>query len=186
MKKHFFIILFFICLFYNAQQTFPLRTYTDVPSNSYIKDLDNELLSYEGTWKGTWNGKTVWVYLKRYKRYFTHLENRPYYNDVLIGKFKIVDSNGAILFDNTGLPDSNTKIVGSRFFSIPNVRYDLNYIDPDLCNTTANITINFTDSSKTQLNWVMNFDSNMITSACQYYNTAIPDSLPEEIILTKQ
>ncbi|HBV16852.1 MAG TPA: hypothetical protein DEB71_16125 [Chryseobacterium carnipullorum] len=168
-------------------QTYPLRTYTEVPINAYIKDLDNELVPYEGIWKGTWNGKTVFIYLKRIKNYFTHLENKPYYNDILIGKFKILNSNGTILFDNSILSDENVKIKGSRFFSVPNIRYTLNYADPDLCNTSGNIIINFIDSSKTQLNWKLNLGSNMITTDCQYYNTIpFPQALPKEIILTKQ
>ncbi len=75
-------------------QIYPLRTYTEVPANAYIKDIDNELVPYEGLWKGTWNGKAISVNFKRVKNYYTHLENRPYYNDVLIGKFKVQDSNG--------------------------------------------------------------------------------------------
>ncbi|WP_288436007.1 DUF6705 family protein [uncultured Chryseobacterium sp.] len=185
MKNIFLFILFCISFSCNAQ-IYPLRTYSDVPVNAYIKDIDNELVPYEGTWKGTWGGKTVVIYLKRIKNYYTHLENKPYYNDILIGKFKVQDSNGNSLFDNTNLSDENAKIKGSRFFSIPNIRYTLIYIDSDLCNTSGNISISFTDSSKTKLNWKLTLGSNMITTDCQYYNTGIPEALPKEIVLTKQ
>ena len=33
-------------------QIYPLTTATDVPSDSYIKDINNELPAFEGTWKG--------------------------------------------------------------------------------------------------------------------------------------
>ncbi|MCL8537065.1 DUF6705 family protein [Chryseobacterium gallinarum] len=185
MKNLFLFILFCISISCNAQ-TYPLRTYTEVPPNAYIQDTNNELVPYEGTWKGTWNGKTVFIYLKRIKDYFTHLENKPYYKDILVGKYKILDSNGAILFDSSNLSDENAKIKGARFLSIPNTRYILNYIDSNLCNTSGNVSINFTDTTKIKLNWKLNFDSKMITTDCQYYNTGIPEVLPKEIILTKQ
>lgn len=186
MKNIFLFILFSVIISCKAQ-TYPLRTYSEVPSDAYIKDLNNELIPYEGTWKGTWNGKTFFIYLQRVKVHFTHLENKPYYNDILKGKFKVLDSNGNVLFDNSASLDENAKINGSRFFSIPNNRYMLNYIDKDLCNTTGKIFINFTNSSQTQLNWIFNNGSNMITSDCPYYNTTpFPQALPEEIILTKQ
>lgn len=185
MKNLFLFILLYVSVSCKAQ-VYPLRTYTEVPANAYIKDLNNELVPYEGTWKGTWNGKTIFIYLKSVKNYFTHLENKPYYNDILIGKFKVQDSGGTILFDNSNLSNEYAKIIGSRFFSVPNTRYTLNYIDSDLCNTSGNISINFTDNTKTQLNWTLTFRSNMITTDCQYYNTGIPEVLPKEIILTKQ
>ena len=185
MKNIFLFILVSITISCGAQ-TYPLRTYTTVPANAYIKDQNNELIPYEGTWKGAWNGKTIFIYLQKVKAYFTHLENNPYYNDVLKGKFKVLDTSGNILYDNTNLSDDKTKIWGSGFRLIDN-KYSLIYVDPDLCNTAGNIIINFTDSTKTKLNWKFNKRSNMITTDCQYYNTIpFPQALPEEIILTKQ
>lgn len=185
MKNIFLFILLSISISCTAQ-TYPLRTYTAVPTNAYIKDLNNELLPYEGTWKGTWNGKTIYIYFKKVKNYFTHLENNPYYKDILKGKFKVIDSNGNILFDNSNISDENVKIWGSGIRKLDD-KYSLIYVDPDLCNTSGNIIINFTDSTKTKLNWKLNKGSNMITTDCQYYNTTpFPQALPEEIILTKQ
>jgi len=167
-------------------QIYPLRTYSEVPSNSYIKDINNELVPYEGIWKGTWDGKTIFIYLKKVKAYFTHLENSPYYNDVLKGKFKVLDSNGNILFDNSNSSDENSKITGNRFFSAPYNRYNLSYSAPDLCNTTGTINITFTDATKTKLDWKYFYRNEIVTKDCPYYNTEIPQPLPKEITLTKQ
>ncbi len=185
MKNILLIILFSTAVSCTAQ-IYPLRTYTEVPPNAYIKDLDNELLPYEGTWKGTWSGKIIYIYIKKDKSYFTHLENRPYYNDILRAKFKILNINGSILFDNTNLSFGNSKIVGNRFFSTPNNRYMLTYSDPDLCNTTGTIYISFTDPTKTTLEWKYNNHNEIITDDCPYYTTELPQPLPEEIVLTKQ
>jgi len=45
----------------------PLRTFTDIPEDQcyYVKDTENELIDYEGTWMGTWDNKTLFISLKR-------------------------------------------------------------------------------------------------------------------------
>lgn len=184
MKNKFLIVLFFVGIFCNAQQIFSLRpTETSLPEGSYQKDTNNELSEYEGTWMGTWNNKTVFVTFK--KLTYQYNPYRKFYSDYLIGKFKIIDSNGSIIFDNTNISDEKAKIKGVNFRRWGD-KYALAYVDPDLCGTSGTIAIKFTDSSKIKLNWNLYFGSNMINTDCQYYNTDIPDSLPEEIILTKQ
>lgn len=104
----------------------------------------------------------------------------------MIGKFKVIDAGGNILFDNTSISDNDSKIYGSGFRKVDD-RYSLIYIDSDLCNTSGNIIINFTDSSKTKLNWKYSKDENWIDSSCPYYNSnSFPEPLPKEIVLIKQ
>ena len=186
MKQIILFILFTFTISCQAQ-TYPLRTYgIEYPPNSYIKDTNNELVEYEGTWKGTWNNKTVYIYLKKIKKHFTHLANNPYYKDILIGKFKVIDSNGLILFDNTNLLDDNAKIEGSNFRKVDN-KYSLIYLEPEMCGMTGRGYINFTDTTKTKLNWKLPYGWDIITESCPYYNaTVAPEPLPYEIILTKQ
>lgn len=182
MKNLFFII--FLCAFISCKaQTYPLRTFTEIPPNAYLKDTNNELQGYVGTWKGVFNNKTVYITIK--KNIYIYDDVLKYYKDNLIAKFKVLDSSNNILFDNTTLSDDKAKIWGGKFRKIDD-KYSLVYVDADLCNTSGNVIINFTDSSQTQLNWKLNLGSNMITTDCPYYNTGIPEALPKEIILTKQ
>ncbi|MCE3075634.1 DUF6705 family protein [Chryseobacterium gwangjuense] len=186
MKNILLLILFILATSCKAQ-TYPLRTYSTVPSDSYIKDLDDELLAYEGTWTGQWNGKIFNLSLKKIKKYFTHLNNNPYYMDVLIGKFKVTNLNGLVLFDNTSVSDSDAKIVGGKIFSQSSTKYSLRYLDPDICDMNGLIMINFTDQSKTMLNWKFSDTTDIITSDCSFYNSnPFPDPLPKSIVLTKQ
>jgi len=187
MKKNIIILLLFACAISCKAQIYPLRTYSDIPANAYIKDIDNELLPFEGVWKGAWDNKTIVVYFKRVKAYFNHLENKPYYIDVLKGKFIVFDPTGNILFDNSMVADADAKIEGSRFFSIPYKRYSLNYYDPDICGLSGHILINFTDLTNTKLNWQFSDTTDIITSSCPFYNSnPFPEPLPKEIVLTKQ
>ncbi|AYN01922.1 hypothetical protein EAG08_17940 [Chryseobacterium sp. 3008163] len=91
----------------------PLRTYTDIPEDQcyYMKDTDNELPDYVGIWSGAWNNKTIYITFKKINTYNTF---RKYNKDILIGKFKVVDSNGSILFDNTMISDDQAKIWGGK------------------------------------------------------------------------
>ncbi|MDH6254075.1 hypothetical protein M2347_003802 [Chryseobacterium sp. H1D6B] len=185
MKNIFLFILFCVSISCKSQQIYSLRPLEiDLPQNSYEKDTNNELPSYEGTWRGDWNDKTIYITFKKITNKYDSNFNR--YRDYLIGKFTVKNNNGAILFDNTNLSDDNAKIKGVSFRKYGN-KYSLVYIDPDLCNTSGSIYINFTDSTNTKLNWKYSPLSNMITSDCQYYNTVpFPTALPQEIVLTKQ
>ena len=89
MKKIFLFIAFAVIISCKSQ-TYPLRTYgIDYPKDSYVKDINNELQSYEGMWKGSWNNKTFFISFKKIKYYKSFLDSRSYYADILVGKFKI-------------------------------------------------------------------------------------------------
>ncbi len=182
MKNIFLLILFVLGISCKAQ-IYPLRTYTEIPENAYLKDTNNELADYEGIWKGTWDNKTISIVFKKIVNKYN--ENLKYYKDYLIAKFKVIDMNGNVLFDNINLTDEQAKIRGGGVKKIDD-KYSLMYNDSSLCNTSGVININFTDSTKTKLDWKYFYRNEIITSDCPYYNTSIPQPLPKEIILTKQ
>lgn len=166
----------------------PLRTWTEIPEEQcyYLKDTNNELQDYVGTWTGTWNNKTIYISISKITEKYSWVFK--YYSDFLIAKFKVLDSNGNILFDNTNLPNEQAKIEGLSFRKVDD-KYSLIYIDPDLCDTTGSIRINFTDPTKTQLQWWYSKNTNWIDTDCFYYGmpqNQRPDPLPKNIILTKQ
>jgi hypothetical protein len=163
----------------------PLRTYTDIPEDQcyYMKDTSNELPDYVGTWAGTWNNKTIYITFKKTNRYNPFFK---YNKDILIGKFKVVNSSGSILFDNTNITDDKAKLLGGNFARDENNLYGLTYTDRDVCNISGKIHIHFTDTSKTQIDWQFSYNSMMISTDCQYHATGIPDVLPKGVVLTKQ
>lgn len=184
MKNIFLIILFSVASSCKAQQIYSLRpTEIDLPENSYEKDTNNELQDYVGTWKGIWNNKTIYITFNKVEHKFDN--DLKYYRDYLIGKFKVTDLNNNNLFDNMNLSDDNAKIQGVNFRRYGD-KYSLFYIDSDLCNTSGSIAINFTDATKTKLAWKYFYRNEIVTVDCPYYNTGIPQPLPNEIILTKQ
>ena len=195
MKK-ILIILLLSNIFYSAfaQQacaTFteiPLRTFTTIPQNEcyYLKDTQNELNDYVGTWKASWNDRTIYVYITKQVKHYDW--TGEYYVDNLIIKFKTITNNGTVLFDNTYLPDAQVKIYGLMFGKADD-RYSLTYIDPDLCYTSGNVRINFINTAKTQLQWDYYQDKYEIDSDCFFYNypeDQLPRPLPGSAIFIKQ
>ncbi|ANF51849.1 hypothetical protein A0O34_15610 [Chryseobacterium glaciei] len=188
MKKLFLFILLGGTFFCNAQEVLPLTSMNnELPLNAYIKDIDNQLPAFEGKWEGISNNKTFTIVFKKVKYYDTLAQKNPYYKDMLWGKFQVKDLNGKTLFDNLSLEDNYSKIQGMRIH--PSGKYELIYIDPDLCNKVGLIMIGFTDSSKKELKFKYKDYPQSLDSSCFYYGKPIdqqPDPLPKEIILTKQ
>jgi hypothetical protein len=184
--KNIILILLILFTFSCKSQTYPLRTYTDVPDNSYLKDINNELNDYTGTWKATWNNKTIFIYIsKEVNKYRSSLY---VYMDFLIIKFKVTDLAGNILFNDTNLTNDEIKIHGVGFKANTN-KYSLSYVDRDLCLKSGIIAINFTDSSKTQLKWVFSESENWIDQDCFYYGlppAQRPEAIPKDAIFIKQ
>lgn len=186
MKNIFLFIILAASFSCKAQQTFPLRTYTNIPENSYEKDTNNELQDYTGTWKGTWNNKTILITFKKVINKYDDVFK--YYRDYLIGKFVVKDNNGVILFDNTNVSDDHAKILGGGFRKTDD-KYSFIYNDPNLCHMTGSGRINFTDSTKTKLEWKYSQNNDWVENECFYHGLPYsqrPEPLPSNIILTKQ
>ena len=168
--------------------TVPLRTY-GLPDKEchYFKDTNNELSDYEGTWKGAWNGKTIFITFKKIVNDYN--ETLKYNRDFLIGKFKTIDSNGTILFDNLALSDNQSKIRGINFQNITD-KYLMWYVDNDLCGLSGDIEITFANAARTQLNFYFHQDNQVLTSDCYFHGwpqANRPAPLPKDnIVLTKQ
>lgn len=189
MKKTFLTLLLNAFIFNKAQQTLPLSTVTGdvIAPNTYIKDIDNQLPVYEGTWKGTWNNKTFVINLKKIKFHDTFSKNNPFHQDVLIGRFQVKDSNGKVLFDDLKAKENTEKIMGQSFLA--NEKYQLLYVDPDLCNKMGYIYLTFTNPEKNEMKLRYTDSKQPVDSSCFYYGLPegqTPEPFPKEIILTKQ
>ncbi|MFY1046841.1 DUF6705 family protein [Chryseobacterium sp. GP-SGM7] len=194
MKSILFILLMMIsCKSFpqsNCQTTItvPFRTYNIQNKECYyFKDTHNELPEYEGTWKGTWNNKTLVIsFTKMTNIYSDALE---YNRDYLAGKFKTLDNNGNILFNNLNLQNNEAKIRGINFQETTN-KYIMSYTDNDLCGIGGSIKISFANTAKTQLNLDFDQDRQIIDTDCYYYSyppSQYPEPLPKNnIVLIKQ
>lgn len=88
--------------------TVPISSY-DYPNGAYLKDLDNELSYWEGTWEGTVNNKKITiVFAKIIQHLKGDVNEHYYYRDEIIGKYKVVDLiTNQVLYDNLSATNYN-------------------------------------------------------------------------------
>ena len=120
MKNLFFTIsILLLVLSCKAQSPIvPLDTYiNEIADNSYVKDTDNELNKFVGTWTFN-NGTTSFtITLQKQEQKF----NDDYYEDYLIGEYAY-SNNGLNIIDTLSeLPDENSDDDSSENGLINNV-----------------------------------------------------------------
>ena len=186
------IIIFLMFLSFRAYtQEYSLNTSPyDIPVNGYLKDMENKYNKYIGLWKGNWNGKTIYLELKKVKYYYTG--SHPFYSDELLGERKILDYNGNIEIDRIsnfdyqhpeiwgmGLP---TGVNGHNYPS-------LNFYPKSMCGINARLAItNITPTQMTlHLTAIMGgTEPNCIHDAYVQQHGEYPVNFPKDIVLTKQ
>ena len=98
------LIIFLLSQFCAAQSlAAPIKPLLTLPSNlkagDYLKDLNNVLQPYVGTWEGTANNKKYTFVITKFTKKYQAFGN--YYLDELKLKFRVTNlSTGVILYDN--------------------------------------------------------------------------------------
>ncbi|WP_294278455.1 DUF6705 family protein [uncultured Chryseobacterium sp.] len=191
MKKYLIICLGILvgCLC-KAQQTYPLLTSLDnVPNMSHIKDTNNELQSFVGTYVSMYNGNHITLYITKETDKFFDYGNQQIYMDVLSVKYIIKSSSGNILQDtkNIDFPTDNLK------YSIYSVWVTENGSKAELIynGTNCNVgfgSINLKKVSSTQISWGYRpNDTTTTADKCPpNLDTTIYLPVTKDLIFTKQ
>jgi hypothetical protein len=190
--KNILLIITLLSVNLMSCQTYPLNTSpSDVPNNSYIKDTNNELNKYVGLWKGDWNGKTVYLELKKVKTYSSNPSNtHSYYIDEIVGERKIIDTNGIIEIDRISIFGSDgTEFNGMSKSIKPPGMNRLTFYPKNMCRKMA--TLDITSFTGNQMNLHFEYLPGIIDDNC-IHNTYVnqygdfPINFPKDIILIKQ
>ncbi|WP_223558045.1 DUF6705 family protein [Chryseobacterium lathyri] len=81
-------------------QTLPLNTaLLDIPNGAYIKDTNNELAPYIGTYKTNFNGNEITLFLTKQENKLQKRSSKQFYRDALVIKYIVKNSSGTILQD---------------------------------------------------------------------------------------
>ncbi|MCL1667071.1 hypothetical protein M2T82_03240 [Elizabethkingia ursingii] len=190
MKNLFLIIASLaLSILYKAQE-YPLNTSLDnIPNNAYLKDTNNELDKYVGVWKGQWNGKTLYLDLRKIKSF--HKGNSlSYYIDEILGERKIIGANDTVEVDRiTNFNINSPEFIGiSQSLKNGNWKRIYFYLD-DMCNKRASLDItNFTGTQMTlHFEYMPSFvDPNCKHNAYVDQYGEFPVNFPKDIVLTKQ
>ena len=160
-----FIITFFSCK--AQQQVLSMNTKGFSIEGVYYKDLDNELNIFEGTYTGTFENKTFIITLIKTK---IHDPIGNYDQDMLIGKYRMLDSNGNQLYSTYNLADNKSKVKSLGFVEQTN-KTKLRLMFGDLC-IDGEIHLSFENPQKTLLHWKYFTNQTLVTddSDCAPYN----------------
>lgn len=204
MKKLIYILMFFVSMYPLAQE-YPLNTSAyEVPAGSYMKDTNNEYNKYVGLWKGDWNGKTVYLELKKIKQFYSGTP--AHYRDEIVGERKIISANGTVEFDRItnfdnvnaefyglGIPVSQNGLRRETLMFYPK---NMCYVSVRLIITDFQILINggpnapnptFTDQMTLHFEYYPSYKApNCIHDAYVSQHSDYPINFPKDIVLTKQ
>ncbi len=111
MRRINFKLIFTVTIIYSflscKAQTLPLNTALwDIPSNAYLKDLNNELLPYVGIYKAIYQGNEITLHITLEEHKVITSTKKNFFQDVLNIRYIIKNSSGTILQDN----QNNTSI----------------------------------------------------------------------------
>ncbi|MDR6967132.1 hypothetical protein J2X31_001139 [Flavobacterium arsenatis] len=110
-------------------------------SGDYIKDFQNQLSPYIGTWRYEGNGKIFTLKLQRVNKVFwgqSYSDITYFYSDYIILTYKLQDTNGNIIHDNTNLVP--TTMFSSEFGYLCIDESD-DYIDGSFRDFTTNVLV---------------------------------------------
>ncbi|MFP7655612.1 hypothetical protein [Chryseobacterium proteolyticum] len=171
-------------------QEYPLNTdFRNIPTNSYLKDLDNELNPYVGNYRANFQGKEIILYITKESHKLIEYKNQKFYRDVLSIKYVIKNSAGTILQDTQNMiPQTN-----QSYHTIYSTRINpfLNSVMLTYSGTNCGVgwgSIKLKKINSTQLSWEYRPNDIILDSSRCPSGTDINIYLPEtkDLVFTKQ
>lgn len=169
-----------------AQQTFPLNTLLDdIPANSYVKDLNNELSPFIGTYKASFQGNIITLYISKIENKLKKSISKNFYRDELVVKYVVKNSNGTVLQDTYNSNNSDIEIYSVK--TLP----QFNAVILSYTGTKCNVgwgTIYFRKINNMQIYWDYNPNSIILDESNCPGNQDTKVYLPvtKDLIFTKQ
>ncbi|MGI9583581.1 DUF6705 family protein [Chryseobacterium sp. RRHN12] len=175
MKNIFFIILSIFSIFLNAQ-TVTLETMSQYspgyyPNADYVKDSNGLLNKYVGTWKGTLDGTTYEFNFIKKENVASEFTTTKW--DILIGRVKIINSNGVIEFNNFNNVDNQANL-GYKLQK--NLKMYLIYFSGEKLGCVDYGYLYLDVKSETPNKMSINFHpkNDIVTQDCSNFKTTIP------------
>jgi len=184
------IILIINLISCKAQQIYPLQTSVSAVSNlSRLKDTNNELQSFVGTYSSTYNGNEITLYIIKENDKFFNTRGKQIYRDVLNIKYIVKNSSGIILQNTQDMilpPNSLKYTIYSLWITENGSKAELIYNGTN-CNVGFG-EINLKKISPTQISWEYRPDDITTTAAKCPPTLDTTIYLPEtkDLIFTKQ
>ncbi|MEO6177666.1 MAG: DUF6705 family protein [Flavobacterium circumlabens] len=155
-----------------------------IPDNTYLKDINNLLNKYVGTWKGSYEGKNYTLFIIKYTSKFDKITQ-----DILLTRYLITSSDGTVLEDTRSVPNESPYIIEGSYFSKDLTSYALNFTSKNsLCGNAGTLFIRTKNAANTLMS--LGFEPNQIMiseETCPGFKLAeLTFPRKNSIMLTKQ
>ncbi|WP_139166276.1 DUF6705 family protein [Chryseobacterium soldanellicola] len=192
MKNIITLFALAICLINcKAQQIYPLNTYYEnAPNYAYMKDLDNYLSPYVGTYKATYQENEITLFITKEDMYLKDYGpgDRKFYRDVLHVKYIVKKiTTGAILQENLNPANPRrNKIISIGTNTLDNNSIALTYSGTNCRVGSGRITLK--KINNTQISWSYYPNDMLLSDGDCPGNPDIKIYLPdtENLVFTKQ
>jgi len=168
-------------------QTLPLNTLMDdIPQGAYVKDLNNELNPYIGTYKANYKGNEITLFIIKEENRPTNRITKTFFRDALSIKYIVKNSSGLVLQDT-----SNGNFPNIKLYSL-GINSNNNYVTFYYSGTNCKVgwgSIILKRLNSTQLSWEYYPNSRIINDTTCPPGTDTTVYLPvtdDELIFTKQ
>ncbi|RPD94040.1 hypothetical protein EGM88_12670 [Aureibaculum marinum] len=189
MKKLLLIGLIILSTLNCKAQIIPIEEYIDyrdneieIPDGAYIKDVNNLLDKFIGTWEGTYNNKTYKFYITEITKSYLEISE-----DKLLIRYKITDTDGNVIENTTALPSDNTLVIKGRYLDKSKYTYVFYYQGKNSdCGQNGDVFISVYGTNNTKMKLFLQV-SGEIWSGADCPDTPIAQILPtEQMELIKQ
>ncbi len=185
MKNIFLLSIILLSFSCKAQQTYPLDTdYETVSNYSYLKDINNELLPFVGTWKATFDNKEITIKVDKVDHHYIKLGTNIYYKDVLFIRYSIKNVQGTVIKSTMNLQTDQSGIESIAVF--PNHIISFYYSGGDCTFGWGDISLKLVD--QTHLKWWYRPEGVILTNINCPNGADTTIYLPEikDLVFTKQ
>ncbi len=156
----------------------------DLENITYVKDTNNRLNQFVGTWKGSYGGKQYEITLEKKVNYKDN-PNDDMSWDRIIGRILVKDSQGNILYNSTSYPDGKTYFGGYNF---QGKTYVMHFVGNYNCLESGSVFIYTKNGNPNEMVLFYSQDSDMflVPSKCPNYSSFTPLLPSEKMTLVKQ
>ncbi|MFN1216089.1 DUF6705 family protein [Chryseobacterium kwangjuense] len=180
------LLAFLINILSCKAQTLPLNTdMKDIPTGAYVKDLNNELSPYIGTYKANFNGNEITLFIIKEENKPTKRLKKNFFRDALVAKYIVKNSTGTILQDTKNNNSANIELYS--YYTYPSKNTIVLYYSGTNCRVGWG-DIYLKKIGVNQISWEYRPDDITLDNTTCPPGTDINIYLPEtkDLIFTKQ
>ena len=185
--KLFISLIVLIFSLSGKSQTIPIQNmykHKGYSEGTYIKDVNNVLDKYVGTWKGTYDDKSYIFYVTKLTNNYNNFIQLTF--DLLLVRYTITDAGGNTIEDTTKLPDDHELVIEGQYMD-EGGKYVLDYIGREFfCGQGGDVLIGMMEGSNNTQMFLTVFGSETWLSCTTGYAEPLLPYKKNYVVLTKQ